>query len=191
MQSAVAELLQRAIEPPWLYAIAATVFGLGAALYALVRYRQLHKPIVPFKSADGSVQIAPHTLKSLIQFAALSVHGVEKAASRHFPKRNRIAIDIAIHLHANSKLPLVEQSIKQRVRAALDEQFGMQAIDPITIKVVKVVGEPSSASFKDYSPTSAASQKPERSIPSALAAEPIASEAPQADPFDMDSGPKA
>lgn len=151
--------------PPYLYALIATLFLFAALLY-LRHYRRTHRPIVPFDTEGGKIEIAPHTLKSLIQYAANSVEGVEKATSLHTPKRNRIAVHISIQLRATAKLTETESLIKERVRTVLYDQFGMQNVDPINIKVTKVVGEP----VTQFSPVR--NKKPSQETMAAPPAEP-------------------
>jgi uncharacterized alkaline shock family protein YloU len=121
-------------------------FAVAVALLFLfwisIYYRRTHRPIIPFASVGGTIEIAPSTLRSIIQHAALSVNGVVKVASQHAAKRKGISVRVAIHMRANAKLQVVEMKLKQRIKAALLEQFGMEIVDPIHIKVTKIIGEP-------------------------------------------------
>jgi len=133
--------LQHLLSPPYIY-FAALAVGFLVLLWFLRSYRRSHKGIVPFKSQGGTIEIAPHTLRGVMQNAANSVEGVEKAACRHFLKGRNIGVKVAIHLRANHKLRDVETTIKQRIRSTLMDQFGMEQVEPIHIRVSRIVGEP-------------------------------------------------
>ncbi len=49
---------------------------------------------------------------------------------------------MAIHLRANHRLRDVEATIKKRIRATLLDQFGMETVEPIHIRVTRIVGDP-------------------------------------------------
>lgn len=134
------ENLSHLTEPPYLY-MWTSVLALLLVLYLVRSYRKSRRPIVPFKSEGGSVEIAPHTLRGIIQQSALSVDGVEKAHCRHYVQGRGLKVKVAIHLHATARLKEVENDIKKQIRAVLWDQFGMEKVDPIDIKVVKLVGE--------------------------------------------------
>lgn len=135
------ESLSHLTEPPYLY-MWTSVIALLLVLYFVRSYRKSRRPIVPFKSEGGAVEIAPHTLRGIIQQSALSVEGVEKAHCRHYVRGRSLKVKVSIHLHASARLKEVENDIKKQIRAILWEQFGMEKVDPIDIKVVKLVGEP-------------------------------------------------
>lgn len=134
--------LSHLTEPPYLY-MWTTVLVLLVILLLIRSYRRSHRPIVPFKSQGGSVEIAPHTLRGIIQQTVLGVEGVHKVNCRHSVRGRALKVKVAIHLHASARLKEVESEIKKQIRALLWEQFGMEKIEPIDIKVVKLVGEPS------------------------------------------------
>jgi uncharacterized alkaline shock family protein YloU len=133
--------LQHLLEPPYLY-FAAVAVVLLVALYITYTCRRANQGIVPFKTQGGSIEIAPHTLRGVIQQAANSIEGVERASCRHFMKGRSIGVKVAIHLRANSRLKDVEARIKSCIQATLYEQFGMENIDPIHIRVTRMVGDP-------------------------------------------------
>jgi len=129
------------IEPPWIYLILIAVVFL-LVLYVIYKYRRVNQGIIPFKTQGGTIEISPHTLRSVIQHATSNVKGVERASCHHFLKGRNIGVRIAIHLQANHRLKDVDASIKRMVRATLLEQFGMENIDPIHIRVTRIIGEP-------------------------------------------------
>ncbi|MCC5834477.1 MAG: hypothetical protein JJU20_07075 [Opitutales bacterium] len=128
-------------EPPYIY-LWTTIIVLLVVLYLIRSYRRSHRPIVPFKTEGGSIEIAPHTLRGIIQQSVLTVAGVQKVNCRHYVRGRSLKVKIAIHLQATARLKEVESEIKKQVRGILWEQFGMENIEPIDIKVVKLVGEP-------------------------------------------------
>lgn len=137
------------MEPPYLYyAVVAVVLLVG--LYLLYIYRRANQGIVPFKTQGGLIEIAPHTLRSVIQQAANSVEGVERASCHHFIKGRSVGVKVAIHLRANSRLKDVETRIKRCIRATLHEQFGMDNIDPVHIRVTRIVGDPIAVDSGNY-----------------------------------------
>jgi len=137
----VVDALQHLLNPPYLYFAAIALVCL-ALLWGMRSYRRSHKGIVPFKSEGGSIEIAPQTLRGVMQNAANSVEGVEKAACRHFVRGRNVGVKVGIHLRANHKLRDVECCIKQRIRSTLSDQFGMEQVEPIHIRVTRIVGEP-------------------------------------------------
>jgi hypothetical protein len=143
--------LQALIEPPLIYYAAAVLVLLLALLYLIHRYRTAHKGIIPFKSQGGTIEIAPQTLRGVMQNAANSVEGVEKAACRHFVKGRRVGVKVALHLRANHRLKDVDNCVKARIRATLLDQFGMETVEPIHIRVTRIVGDPV-ASVPDSEP---------------------------------------
>jgi uncharacterized alkaline shock family protein YloU len=133
--------LQHLLTVPYLYyAVVAVV--LLITLYLVHSYRRSNQGIVPFKSQGGTIEIAPQTLRGVMQNAANSVEGVERAACRHFMKGRNVGVKVAIHLRANHRLRDVEATIKKRIRATLLDQFGMETVEPIHIRVTRIVGDP-------------------------------------------------
>lgn len=128
-------------EPPFLYFAIIALVLLGI-LILFVRYRRLHKGIVPFKSSGGTIEVAPQTLRGVMQQAVLSVEGVEKASCRPIPRGNSLGVRVSIHLHVHSRLRDIENQIQHRLRDTLADQFGIESIQPIHIRVTKVIGDP-------------------------------------------------
>jgi len=137
----LSKLFGHLIEPP-LFQIVVGLLVVLVVLYLIYKYRRSTQGIVPFKTQGGTIEISPSTLRGVIQHAANSVDGVEKASCHHFIKGRSIGVRIAIHLRANNRLKDVESRIKRFVRATLFEQFGMENIDPIHIRVTRIVGDP-------------------------------------------------
>ncbi|MGC9449845.1 MAG: hypothetical protein ACP5I4_00240 [Oceanipulchritudo sp.] len=135
------QALKHLLEPPYLY-FAAVAVVLLVALYIAYTCRRANQGIVPFKTQGGSIEIAPHTLRGVIQQAANSIEGVERASCRHFMKGRNLGVKVAIHLRANSRLKDVEARIKRCIQATLYEQFGMENVDPIHIRVTRMIGDP-------------------------------------------------
>ena len=129
------------VEPPTFYWIVLG-FVMLIILWIWHAYLTSTRGIVPFKTQGGVIEIAPSTLRGVMQHAANSVEGVEKASCRHFLKGRRVGVKVAIHLQANSRLKDVESDIKQCIKATLFEQFGMENIEPIHIRVSKIIGDP-------------------------------------------------
>jgi uncharacterized alkaline shock family protein YloU len=135
------ESLEHLLTAPYLY-YAAVAVVLLLALYLVRSYRRAHQGIIPFKTQGGTIEIAPQTLRSVMQNAANSVEGVDKAACRHFMKGRNLGVKVAVHLRANHRLKDVDVMIKQRIRATLLDQFGMETVEPIHIRVKRIVGDP-------------------------------------------------
>lgn len=134
------ENLSYLTEPPYLYYWSAAL-ALLILLWIIRSYRQNHRPIVPFKSQGGSIEIAPKTLRGIIQQTVKSVDGVEKVHCRHYVRSRGLRVKIGIHLHASARLKEVESEIKNQIRSVLWEQFGMERIEPIDIKVTRLIGD--------------------------------------------------
>ncbi|MDP0500316.1 MAG: hypothetical protein Q7P63_09475 [Verrucomicrobiota bacterium JB022] len=122
---------------------------LGAALIVaifllvtLVKWRRNHAPIVPFRAQGGRVEIAPRTLRNLINHAVMGVPGVEKLHSKFGTRRRKLHIHCYLDLMATAKLPEVEAELKHRIREALRNQFGLENIGDIDVTVKKIVGDP-------------------------------------------------
>ena len=88
------------------------------------------------------MEIAPGTLSGIMQHAANTVPGVEKASCQHFMRGKRVGVKVAIHLKANSRLKEVETQIKRGIKNSLLDQFGMESVEPIDIRVTKIIGDP-------------------------------------------------
>lgn len=144
LQERIALALGRLAEPPYLYGTLGVLFGLVAILYLIRRYRRAHRPIIPFRAEGGDVEIAPQTIRGLINGTVKSVPGVKSATSRYEQRGRKLRLRIFIHLQATAKLVEVQQEIKRRIRLALHAHIGMEPndIDPIRVKVIKIVGEP-------------------------------------------------
>ncbi len=126
--------------PPYLYgAVGAALLLL--LLLVLVFLRRWRSCIPAFESRDGAIEVAPKTLRTVMRNAVNSVEGVERASCRHFRHRRGIGVRVALHLRASHPLREVENQIKQRIRSTVSEQFGMAPIDPIHIKVTRIVGD--------------------------------------------------
>lgn len=136
--SHVANLLDQV---PYLY-LAGFTLVLLVLLLCLYRYRRIHQGIIPFKAEGGTIEIAPQTLRAVMENAARSVEGVERASCRHFRRGKSLGVRIALHIHANQRLRDIDSLVKNRIRATLLEQFGMESIDPIHIRVTRIIGDP-------------------------------------------------
>ena len=143
------ETLSHLIKVPYLYYAVSTVVLL-IGLYVVYSYRRANQGIVPFKTQGGQIEIAPGTLRGVMQNAANSVEGVEKASCRHFLKGRSVGFKVAIHPRANSRLRDVESRIKECIQATLYEQFGMENIEPIHIRVTRIIGDPVASSRGRY-----------------------------------------
>jgi uncharacterized alkaline shock family protein YloU len=138
------ESIQHLGRPPYSYFAAATVVLL-AIIYLIHRYRRANRPIVPFRAEGGDVEIAPQTIRGIINGATLRVMGVETSNCRYAQKGRKLRVQVTIHLRASAKLTEVSAEIKKKVRYALKSHIGMEPtdIDPIKIKVTKIIGEAS------------------------------------------------
>ena len=145
----LSETLSHLLKAPYLYyCVVAFVFLVG--LYLVYTYRRSNQGIVPFKTQGGAIEIAPSTLRGVMQHAANSVEGVEKASCRHFMKGRSVGVKVAIHLRANNRLKDVDARIKNCIQATLYEQFGMENIEPIHIRVTRIVGDPVASTKGSY-----------------------------------------
>lgn len=138
----VIELFGHLASPPYIYYVAGVVV-LVAILYLSHRYRRANRPIVPFRAQGGDVEIAPQTIRGLINGAAGRVPGVEHASCQYRQKGRKLRVRVLIHLQAAARLVQVQEEIKRRIRSSLQSQIGMepQDVDPIRIKVTKILGE--------------------------------------------------
>ena len=144
----LSEALGHLIKPPYIYEMAVALVLL-VSLYLIYSYRRANQGIIPFKSQGGNIEIAPNTLRGVMQNAANSVEGVEKAVCRHFLKGRKVGVRVAIHLRANHRLRDVENLVKRRIRATLLDQFGMENVEPIHIRVSRIVGDPMATIIDD------------------------------------------
>lgn len=119
------------------------VLALAVTIYLITRFRRANKPIIPFRAEGGDVEIAPQTIRGLINNSARSVSGVENAHCSYQQKGSKLNVVIKIHLLASSRLVEVEREIKQRVRQSLHLHVGMEPdnVKPIKVRVAKIVGE--------------------------------------------------
>ncbi|KAF0094200.1 MAG: hypothetical protein E1N59_2091 [Puniceicoccaceae bacterium 5H] len=124
-----------------LYMLAALIVAV-ILLIILVKWRRSHRPIVPFRAQGGRVEIAPRTLRNLIDHAVMGVPGVEKLRSKFGTKKRKLYVHVYLDLMATAKLPEVEAELKHRIREALRNQFGLENIGEIDVTVRKIVGDP-------------------------------------------------
>ena len=143
----LSDMLDYLIQPPYLQ-YGAILFVLLVVLYIYQAGRRAMRGIVPFKTQGGTIEIAPSTLRGVIQHAATSVEGVEKASCHHFARGQGVGVRVAIHLRANRRLKEVETGIKRRIRATLLDQFGMENVEPIHIRVTRIIGDPVASKAK-------------------------------------------
>ncbi len=134
------ELFNHLLEPPYRHLAVAAVLLL-ALLYLIHRYQRSRRGIVPFRSQGGDVEISPRTLRWVLQNTVAGVTGIERASCRHFVRGRRLGVRVAIHLRANQSLREVEARIKRRIRATLMEQFGIETVEPIHIRVTRLIGD--------------------------------------------------
>lgn len=136
------DTLQHLIQPPYSYFCAIAV-GLFLVLLLVRSYRRAHRPIIPFRAEGGDVEIAPQTIRGLVNGAALRVMGVETAHCQYFQKGRKLRIQLKIHLRASAKLTEVSTEIKRKVRHTLQTHIGMEPtdVDPIRIRVMKIIGD--------------------------------------------------
>lgn len=135
------ELFQHLLDPVFLYPVTIGAIIL-IVLWLYYRYKRASQGIIPYKTQGGTIEIAPSTLRGVMQHAANSIEGVERASCRHFVRGRGVGVKVAIHVRSNSKLRDIESQIKGCIRATLYEQFGMEIVEPIHIRVTKIVGDP-------------------------------------------------
>lgn len=142
MWDLVVESVQHLGRPPYSYFAAVTV-GLLVIIYLIHRYRRANRPIIPFRAEGGDVEIAPQTIRGIINGSAQRVMGVETSTCRYEQRGRKLRVQVVIHLRASAKLTDVSAEIKKRVRQALKSHVGMEPtdIDPIKIKVTKIIGD--------------------------------------------------
>jgi uncharacterized alkaline shock family protein YloU len=145
----LSESLSHIIRAPYLY-YAVVAVALLVGLYLVYTYRRANQAIIPFKTQGGNIEVAPSTLRGVMQHAANSVEGVEKATCRHFIKGRSLGVRVAIHLRANNRLKEVEGRIKNCIQSTLREQFGMENIEPIHIRVTRIIGDPVATTNPSY-----------------------------------------
>jgi uncharacterized alkaline shock family protein YloU len=135
------DILKPLIEPPLIYIIIFLAVLL-VILWIYYSYKRANQGIIPYKTQGGNIEIAPHTLRGVMQHAANSIEGVERASCRHFLKGRGVGVKVAVHVRSNSRLREIESQIKGCIRATLYDQFGMENVDPIHIRVTKIIGDP-------------------------------------------------
>jgi Na+-transporting methylmalonyl-CoA/oxaloacetate decarboxylase gamma subunit len=121
------------------------VMGVLAFLFLcllIARVRRMNRAIVPFKTQGGRVEIAPKTIHGILQHTVVGIPGVEKASCCHRQRGSKLQLQVNIHILATAKLKELETEIKHRIRSVMRFQFGMENIDPIHIRVTRLVGEP-------------------------------------------------
>ena len=132
------------LQPPYLWWWAG---GLAVALFLALSgmvWRRKTRGIVPFRAAGGRVEIAPHTIRTVIRHTVLGVEGVEKVKVKTSQRGAKTVVKLDLEILANAPIPVCEAEIKRRVRKALSHQFGMEQLAPITLRFSKIVGEPRS-----------------------------------------------
>ncbi len=140
MNDRLIESLQQLIEPPAVYWLIGTIL-LGIVFLVMIsRYRTRRRGIVPFKSEGGRIEIAPETIRNLIEHAAESVSGVEDVRCR-IRQGRRLVINLFLTARAPIRLQEMDSEIKRRIRTSLKTQFGLENVDSINTKITKVIGE--------------------------------------------------
>ena len=140
MNDHLIEPLQQLIEPPTVYWLAGAIL-LGTVFLVMVgRCRARRRGIVPFKSEGGKIEIAPDTIRNLIEHAAESVSGVEDVRCR-IRQGRRLVINLCLTARAPVRLREMDSEIKRRVRSSLKTQFGLENVDSINTKITKTIGE--------------------------------------------------
>lgn len=139
MQETVDALGHLLKAPYWYFAVAA--IALLAVLFGIHYYRRAHRGIIPFRTEGGKVEISPKTLRSILQLAVNGIRGVDRAECHHIIRGQSLGVKVDIHLQARYPLREVEHAIKDNIRRALSEQFGLENVSPIDIRVIKVVGD--------------------------------------------------
>lgn len=137
----IEELTNHLGQPPYVY-LAVVALILLVLLYVLYRYRRAHQGIIPFKAQGGTIEIAPQTLRAIMENAVDNVEGVERATCRHVIRGHRLGVKIALHIKANQRLRDIDTRVKERLRATLQEQFGIESVEPIHIRVTRIIGDP-------------------------------------------------
>jgi len=139
-------------DEPYLYCWAGIVAAI--ALWVVVwRIRRSRRPIMLYRSQGGNVEIARQTLRGLIIGASLRVPGIEQAACTYDQRGRKLRVGISIHLAGDARLTVVEEELKKRIRTALQQHVGYEPSDvqPINVRVNKIVGDPSPALEEEYS----------------------------------------
>jgi uncharacterized alkaline shock family protein YloU len=134
------------LEEPYRYYLVAVVV-LAVIWFGYRKIVRARRPIVLYRSQGGNVEIARQTLRGLIVGAAHRVRGVEHASCTYDQRGRKLRVKISIHLAGDARLPEVEEELKKRVRAALHQHVGYEPHDvqPINVRVTKIVGDPSPA----------------------------------------------
>lgn len=128
------------LEPPLVYYLAALLLVLLFILFAAARHRARNRPIVPFESEDGRIEISPGTVRGLIEKTVEQMDGIESVRCRMRQGR-RIGIDLAIVARAPIRLQVMDAAVKERVRSTLATQLGLEDLESVNIQVKRVLGE--------------------------------------------------
>jgi uncharacterized alkaline shock family protein YloU len=136
---------------PYRYGVLA-VFALLILLVVIHRMIKARRPISLYRAEGGNVEIARLTLRGLIVGAANRVRGVDHAICHYDQRGRKLRVDVAIHLAGDARLKEVEDDLKKKIRRALEEQIGYEPNDvqPINVRVTKIVGEPAPEVEDDF-----------------------------------------
>jgi len=126
------------------YYVIAVGFGVVFIILLWLKLKRATKGIVPFKSAGGKVEIAPQTIRGLINGTVSRIHGIEHVSCRYTQRGRKLSVQVYAHLRADVRLKEMDVEVKRRVKAVLNTQIGMdpQDIDPVNLKITKIVGDP-------------------------------------------------
>lgn len=120
--------------------LAGLILVLLLILLAAARHRARNRPIIPFESEDGRIEISPGTVRGLIEKTVEQMDGIESVRCQ-LRQGRRIGIDLSIVARAPVRLQAMDAAIKQRVRATLANQLGLEDLESVNIQVKRVLGE--------------------------------------------------
>lgn len=124
--------------------IEAILIGLVVLLLVVIVLlnKRWSKDIIPFKAKGGRIEMKPSSLRGILNSVSGSVEGVERVRSKYWQKGRKLGVKLWIQLHVTARLEDVETELKHRIRQTMKTQLGMDEVDPIHIKVTKIVGAP-------------------------------------------------
>jgi len=128
----VSEVVEFLSQPPYLYICGAAL--VLAFLFLLLRRRQ-PSSVVAFTSEGGRVMVTRSAITELVHTSCNQLRDVAKPSIRIRVKRGQTNLEVRLKLASGGRLTEVAATLKEHLKAALQQNLGIDNLGSIDITV--------------------------------------------------------
>lgn len=99
---------------------------------------------ISFDSGNGAVSVSVNAIQTYISKLSGEFGSVVNIEPKVRTEKDRICIDLNVHLVAGVRIPELSQTLQTRVRDCLRNGLGIDDIHEVKVRILEITGEPRS-----------------------------------------------